>query len=165
MSIGYARPVTPSLASLLVDATERSLTDALGRLDELGFRGLTVSNAFAVQLVGAGVATITALAEAMRMTPQAVSTIVNQLEARALVMRGRSGRDARAKTLTLTDEGQRLADAIAAALADGERAWAELVGAERLSDLRATITAYLADPAPVGGAASGRRRPRRVRIV
>ena len=164
MSIGYARDVTPSLVSLLVDATERYLADALGRLDELGFGGVTVSHAFAVQLVGAGVTTITALAEAMRMTPQAVSSIVNQLEARALVVRGRAEQDARAKTLTLTVEGRRLAEAIATVLADGEGAWAELVGAERLEDVRATLATYVADAASAAGP-TGRRRQRRVRLV
>ena len=161
--MGYARAVTVSLAALLVDATERHLADALDRLDALGFSGLTVSHAFAVQLVGGGVVTITALADAMRMTPQAVSTIVNQLEARALVVRGRAAQDARAKTLTLTPDGRRLAGAVADVLEDGERAWADLVGQQRLADLHATLEAYVTDG--TRSAVPGRRRQRRVRLV
>ena len=116
-------------------ASERFLGDALGRLDSAGYGGLSVSHAFAVQLIGSGVATITALSEAMRMTPQAVSAIVNQLHLRGFVAKGRLENDARAKILTLTRDGDRLAAGIASALRDIEREWADLVGAQRLADV------------------------------
>lgn len=153
-----------SIAALLVEAAEKFLGDALGRLDAAGFRGLSVSHAFAIQLIEAGVVTITALSEAMRMTPQAVSAIVNRLEERGCVVRARRDRDARAKILTLTDEGRRLAGEIAAALRGVEREWAELVGAERLIELTAALDAYVSDtsgahPTPA------RRQKRRVRVV
>ena len=153
-----------SIAALLVDASERFLGDALGRVDSAGYGGLSVSHAFAVQLIGSGVATITALSGAMRMTPQAVSALVNQLAERGFMVKGRKAHDARARILTLTGEGGRLAAEIAGALRDIEQEWSDLVGAERLADVSAALGAYVSDgqdanPAPA------RKRLRRVRIV
>jgi DNA-binding MarR family transcriptional regulator len=151
-----------SLAVVLVEASERFLGDALGRLEAAGYGGLAVSHAFAVQLIGSGVATITALSEAMRMTPQAVSAIVNHLEARGLVIRGRLEGDARARILTLTEDGDRLAAAVAAAVDDIEREWADLVGGRQLAQVKATLAAYL----DVGSAPPAlAQKRRRVRIV
>jgi DNA-binding MarR family transcriptional regulator len=152
------------MVSLLVDASERFLGEALGRLDAAGFQGLSVSQAFAVQLIESGVATITALSEAMRMTPQAVSAIVNQLEERGYVLRGRREQDARAKVLTLTEAGARLAAEVATALHEVEREWADLVGDERLRDVVSALDMYVSG----GSRASSnptRRRQRRVRFV
>lgn len=147
-----------------MDASERILGDALGRLDEAGFRGLSVSHAFAVQLIESGVATITALSEAMRMTPQAVSAIVSQLAERGFVLRGRQEKDARAKVLTLTETGRRLAAAIGSALDEVEGEWAALVGEQRLADVRAALDTYVSDGSR-SYSMPARRRQRRVRIV
>jgi DNA-binding MarR family transcriptional regulator len=152
------------VAALLVDASERILGDALGRLDDAGFPGLSASHAFAVQLIGSGVPTITALSEAMRMTPQAVSAIVNQLAERGLVLRGRQGTDARAKVLTLTDEGRRLAAAIDNALHEVEQEWAALVGDQRLADVKVALATYVSDGSRAQSMPA-RRRQRRVRFV
>ncbi len=154
----------PSIAALLVDASERFLGDALGRVDNAGYGGLSVSHAFAVQLIGSGVATITALSGAMRMTPQAVSALVNQLAERGFVVKGRKAHDARARILTLTGEGDQLATVIAIALRNIEREWSDLIGAERLADVAAALDAYVAG-GPDAQAARARKRLRRVRIV
>jgi len=153
-----------SIAALLVDASERMLGDALGRLEQAGFRGLSASQAFAIQLIESGVATITALSEAMRMTPQAVSAIVNHLVERGFVLRARQEKDARARLLTLTEDGRRLAVAILSALSEAEQEWADLVGDQRLADVRAALETYVADGSP-SSSAQGRRRQRRVRFV
>lgn len=153
----------PSLAVLLIDASERFLGAALDRLEAAGYRGLSVSHAFAVQLIGDDVATITALSVAMRMTPQAVSAIVNQLEGRELVAKSRRAGDARARDLSLTEEGRRLALTITATLLELEGEWAELIGEPRLADARGALEAYVAE-APGGGPIPERRRSRRVRI-
>lgn len=156
--------MSPSIAALLVDASERILGEALGRLEQAGFRGLSVSHAFAVQLIESGVATITALSKAMRMTPQAVSAIVNQLAERGFVLRGRQERDARARLLTLTEEGRRLAAAIGSALSEVEKEWAGLVGDQRLADVKAALVTYVSD-GPRLYSTPPRRRQRRVRFV
>ncbi len=156
--------MSTSIAALLVDASERFLGQVLGRLEAAGFAGLSVSHAFAIQLIEAGVDTITTLSETMRMTPQAVSAIASQLEGRGLVTRGRQAGDARAKILTLTDDGRRLAAEIARGLHDAEREWADLVGEERLNEVRATLAAY-GSPGDDPTAAPARRRRRRVRVV
>lgn len=156
--------MSPSIAALLVDACERFLGEALGRLDAAGFRALSVSHAFAVQLIESGVVTITALSEAMRMTPQAVSAIVNQLEERGYLLRGRQESDARAKVLSLTEDGRRLAAEIASALGEVERGWADLVGDERLHDVKAALDTYVSDGFRAHPTIA-RRRQRRVRLV
>ncbi len=152
------------MAALLVDASERFLGEALARLDEAGYGGLSVSHAFAVQLVAAGVTTITALARTMRMTPQAVSAIVNQLERRGYVDRARGESDARAKLLGLTEDGRQLAGAIAGALTEVEGGWADIVGNERLAGVKATLEAYVSTAMPVETPLAPRRH-RRVRFV
>ena len=150
----------PSIAILLVDASERLLGDALARLAEAGFPRVTVSHAFAVQSIGSGIVTITALSAAMRMTPQAVSAIINHLVERGFVIRGPLAGDRRAKGLTLTDDGRRLALAIDAVLQAVEREWVSLVGADRYGDMTAALEAYVADRA--SGPESVRSR--RIRI-
>jgi len=153
----------PSLAALLVDASERFLGDALGRVDRAGYGGLSVSHAFAILLIGSGVATITALSAAMRMTPQAVSAIVNQLHLRGFVAKGRQESDARARILTLTGEGDGLAAVIAGALRDIEREWADLVGDHRMLEVKAALTAYIDDGTGMSPVPTQRRR--RMRII
>ncbi len=155
--------MTTPIAALLVDACEQFLAEALGRLDEAGHRGLSVSHAFAVQLIDGGVTTITTLAASMRMTPQAVSVIVDQLAARGLVERQRQPNDARAKILSLTADGLLLSMEIAAALDGAEQGWRELVGGRRLEELLATLEMYVA--AGPSRAPSAIRRRRRVRVV
>ena len=152
------------MAALLVDASERFLGEALARLDAAGFGGLTVSHAFAIQLIEAGVSTNTALSHAMRMTPQAVSAIVDQLLAGGFVAKHRGPSDARARLLTLTEEGRRLAAAIAKALADAERVWIDLVGRQPLREVRAALETYVADGSQAGPD-QPRRGQRRVRFV
>jgi DNA-binding MarR family transcriptional regulator len=153
-----------SLAVLLADASERFLGDALGRLDAAGYGGMSVSHAFAVQLIDGGVVTITALADVMRMTPQAVSAIINQLDDRGLVARSRSAGDARTWILSLTGDGRRLATEISVALRDAEHAWTDLVGAGRMADVKGALAAYVGD-GPPAAASPARRRTRRVRLV
>lgn len=157
--------MTPSIAVLLVDATERFLGDALDRLAVAGFPDLSVSQAFAIQLVDGGVNTITSLAAVMRMSPQAVSAIVDQLERGGLVARTRPAQDGRTRILALTDEGRDLGVAIAQALADAERAWATLVGEERLAEFASVLQRLAADGGESPPQRAGRRRRRRVRIT
>ena len=156
--------MNPSIGALLVDASERLLGDALERLEGAGYPGLSVSDAFAVQLIESGVHTITALSAAMRMTPQAVSAIVSRLQMRGFVAKGRLARDARARILTLTSEGAHLARVIAEALRDAEKEWQDLVGETAFSGLRGALAAYVASRLDVGSAPARRRR-RRVRIA
>jgi DNA-binding MarR family transcriptional regulator len=148
------------LVSLLVDASERALDRALAALADGGYGGLSPSHALAVQLVEAGVATTRDLAVAMRMTPQAVSAIVAQLETRGFLVRRRQERDARAKLITLTDEGRRLAGAIVRALLSVEQDWVDAIGHERVELVRAALGSYVAD----GVDRSDEQRPRRRRI-
>jgi DNA-binding MarR family transcriptional regulator len=155
--------MTTPLVVLLVDVTERALDRALGALASDGYPGLSPSHALAVQLVEAGVATTRDLAVAMRMTPQAVSAIVDQLEARGFVVRRRQERDARAKVITLTDKGHRLASAVARALSAVEEDWAEAVRPERVSLVRDALVAYVASDA-IARPEGERPRRRRVRI-
>ena len=161
---GTLADVDPSLTALLVDASERFLGEALGRLDAAGYGGLSVSHAFTIQLIEAGVATITALSAAMRMTPQAVSAIVNQLDERGLVTKGRQQGDARTRILSLTDDGRHLADEITAALRGVEGDWADLIGVQRLTDVKSALAAYVSEGSRATPALA-RRRPRRVRFV
>jgi DNA-binding MarR family transcriptional regulator len=151
------------LVALLVAASERALAQALEALDAAGFPGLTPSHALAIQLVEAGVVTTRDISLAMRMTPQAVSAIADQLEARGFVARQRSEADARAKTLSLTANGTRLAAAIAASLAAVEREWSSLIGQTQYATLLGALGAWVQAGEPAQ-AKNPRGRRRRVRI-
>jgi DNA-binding MarR family transcriptional regulator len=119
-----------------------------------------------VAAVGSG-ARITDLADRAGVTKQAITLMVDPLQACGYVARVADPSDRRAKHVVLTERGAAAADASLRAAEEIERGWAERLGADRLAELKATLAELIAglergsdgpDPAgttPRGGGTSG----------
>jgi DNA-binding MarR family transcriptional regulator len=91
-----------------------------------------------------GGARVVELAERAGMTKQGMSKLVAGLEARGYLERRPDVDDGRAQRVLLTPRGRALLEAAGRAIADLEAQWADVVGAEQLAGLKATLLA-LAD--------------------
>jgi DNA-binding MarR family transcriptional regulator len=101
-----------------------------------------------------------ALATSLGVTPQAAGRVTADLENRGLVERGVDTRDARARPLTLTDAGRRLAEALHRAEVTAVEQWASASPPADLTATARALQAYLdatAPPAP--------RQQRRMRFT
>ncbi|MGH8879711.1 MAG: MarR family winged helix-turn-helix transcriptional regulator [Stackebrandtia sp.] len=128
------------LAFLVLSAAADLVEGIDERMRERGYTDVRPAHGFAfARIAGAG-ATVTELAEHLSMTKQAASLLVAELVDRGYVERRPHPDDARAKLLVLTPKGRectRTADAVSAEIIDG---WAETLGRERITELRADLT-------------------------
>jgi DNA-binding MarR family transcriptional regulator len=92
---------------------------------------------------------LTELAEAARMTKQAVGEAVADLEGKGYVERVPDPLDGRAKIIRLTERGHSGVEAADRHFADIEREWAGRIGEERMAALREALE-LLAAPAYAG---------------
>ena len=124
----------PFLLRQAAVATDRLLTGlaaggAGGELDGLGASAVHI-----LALVRTG-RPVTALAESLRISPQAAGRVVARLEQRGLLWRYPHDLDARVRIVELTDEG---ADAVAAihdALEDALHVLGDVLAPERIAPL------------------------------
>src|SRR4051794_13984210 len=86
-----------------------------------------------------GGARITDVAAELRITKQAVTLLVDELEAGGYVERVPDPSDGRAKLVRLTDRGRAAARVALRTARRLDQRWAEVVGAERLADLKTTL--------------------------
>jgi DNA-binding MarR family transcriptional regulator len=128
------------------------------RLDARGFAGLRFSHGFLVQRLVEDEQPIAALAAALKVSQQAVSKTVSELERLGYVRRRPDPRDARVRLVSLTDRGR-----AAVAAAREERAAVEAELRERLGPRRvAAATRVLREALDLHGATAA-VRARRVR--
>jgi DNA-binding MarR family transcriptional regulator len=142
------------LARLLV----RALADRTrAELAVAGFPDLRPVHTVVLAQLGEEGARITDMAARSGITKQAVTLLVDYLEARGYVGRVADPHDGRAKLVQLTDRG-RAAAATANRIADEiEHTWATQIGAERLAHLKETLRvlgASLRTGEPGGGGVS-----------
>jgi DNA-binding MarR family transcriptional regulator len=124
----------------IVGATWRSLQRQLERdLHAAGFEDVRSAHGAVFQNIRAQGSRITEMAEQAQITRQAMGQLVDDLERLGYVTRIPDPLDGRAKLVTLTDRGWLAIDAARRALADIEKAWAELLGAERVEAMRETL--------------------------
>jgi DNA-binding MarR family transcriptional regulator len=86
---------------------------------------------------------ITDMAARLGVTKQAVTLMVDHLEARGYVARIPDTQDRRAKLVTLTERGHAAAGTSLAVADEIERSWAEQLGRERLAELKRTLVALI----------------------
>ena len=87
---------------------------------------------------------ITDMADRAGVTKQAVTLMVDHLEAGGYVVRLADPTDRRAKLVVLTERGAAAAEVSRRAAADIERGWGELLGGERLAELKTTLADLIA---------------------
>lgn len=126
--------------TLLLTLGSRAVIDHLHwHLAARGYGDLRPAHGFAFQRIAPDGATNNALAEFLDITKQAASEMVDYLERRGYVMRRPHPSDKRGKIVTLTDRGWNAIRESGAILSRMEAQWTEIIGAERMEELRADV--------------------------
>ena len=116
-----------------------------GRLGEEGHPAIRAGHGCVFRFIAPEGSRVTTMAELAGMSKQAVSEVVDDLEALGYVQRVADPADRRAKLITLTElgwEGQAAAKRI---FADIEREWAERYGESRVATMREVMEQIIAD--------------------
>jgi DNA-binding MarR family transcriptional regulator len=138
------------LPVLLLSAA-RALVDGIhAGVRARGFDDLRPAHGFAFARLAGDGATVGQLAEHLDVTKQAASQMVEELVIKGYVERRAHPGDARARLIVLTPKGWACTRAADQAAADVLRPWADALGPQRLTALRADLS-RLATP--------GRLRP------
>jgi DNA-binding MarR family transcriptional regulator len=141
MNMADRPPRLGAVARLLVRAVaDRSRAE----LATAGFPDLRPVHNVVLGQLGEGGARITDMAAQSGVTKQAVTILVDYLEARGYVGRVADPRDGRAKLVRLTDRGRAAADASDRIADEIERGWAEQIGAEDLAAVKRTLRRLVA---------------------
>ena len=138
---GSARDERPNLGVLLREPFQEVVRRVSADLAAAGFDDLRPAHTAVFQHIEADGSRLTDLAERAQITKQSMSYLVDHLERRGYLERRPDPSDRRATLLCLTERGWdqvRTALAIIGAL---EAEWARALGAERIEQLRDTLTA------------------------
>lgn len=139
-----------TLYRLLLRASRAETTATLQRIQEVGYRDVSLTDTNLLANLDTDGTIISALARRAGVTRQAASQQIAALERMGYVERRSSDADGRAAVIYQTDRGRKLlADAldIVAAL---EESYAASLGAARLADLKELLQALLAHIDPAG---------------
>jgi DNA-binding MarR family transcriptional regulator len=90
-------------------------------------------------------ATAVELGEHLGITKQAAVQLVDELEKRGYVERRPHPTDRRSRLISLTPRGWRCIERVVALSRQAEARWAELVGIDRLTQLREDLLTFVAD--------------------
>jgi DNA-binding MarR family transcriptional regulator len=136
---GLSSRAHPHLGVLL-ERGRRSLNQAiLESFRAAGFADLREAHGPLFAFLPAEGARLTELAGRARVTKQSMGELVTELEALGYVQRAVDPGDRRAKLVRFTAKGRRAAKIGVRAVADREREWADVIGAQRVADLRRTL--------------------------
>ena len=131
------------VAGLLARACERLVGSLFTTLDDAGFGAVSTTSALAVRMLADGPMTPGALAAALGVTAQAAGKVSGELEKQGLALRGTDPRDARARPLTLTAEGRRMAETMREAESAAVEGWRRIADPDDLDALVRALRAYL----------------------
>jgi DNA-binding MarR family transcriptional regulator len=134
------KPELLALPALLLSAAGTLVDTIHAGVEAAGFTGLRPAHGFAFARLAPHGATIAELGEHLGVSKQAASQLVDELIRRGYVAAGPHPRDARAKLITLTERGWACTRAADAAALDAVRAWAEVLGTDRVGDLAADLS-------------------------
>jgi|SRR3954447_14131436 DNA-binding MarR family transcriptional regulator len=131
------------VVGLLARACERLVGSLFTTLDDAGFGTVSTTSALAVRMLADGPMTPGALAVALGVTAQAAGKVSGELEKQGLALRGTDPRDARARPLTLTAEGRRMAETMREAESTAIEGWRAIADPDDLEALVRALRAYL----------------------
>lgn len=118
----------------------RLLVDGLHeRLAQRGWDGVRPAFGFVLLALAGGPVTVKDLTVALGTTKQAVSQLVDDMVANGYATRDVHPDDARARIVTLTEQGHRLLGAVEDIYRELEAEWAQLVGSNRLTEVRSDL--------------------------
>ena len=125
---------------LLLFSASVTLVDTINEgVRARGFAGVRPAHGFAFVSIGSEGASIAEIGEHLGFTKQAASQLVDELLRRGFVQSEPHPRDARAKLITLTEQGRAVTRAADEASIEAGRAWAEVLGEERVRGLIADL--------------------------
>jgi DNA-binding MarR family transcriptional regulator len=145
--VDVAPTLPPTRLTALARRLVRLVTDrARSELIGAGFSEVRPAhNVVLAQLAGSEPgARITDMADRAGVTKQAVTLMVDHLEAGGYVVRVADPSDRRAKLVVLTERGAAAAEVSRRAAEEIERGWGEVLGAERFTELKTTLTDLIA---------------------
>ena len=136
------------LPGLLALSFRAVMDEVHERIANEGFDDVRPAHGFVFQLLShRGGATAVEIGEHLGVTKQAAVQLVDELVKRGYVQRRAHPTDRRSRTVALTDRGWRCIEHVVASSREVEQRWAELIGADRLADLRAGLDSFVADTA------------------
>ena len=125
---------------LLMFSAAATLVDTIHTgVEARGFTGLRPAHGFAFVRIAERGASIAEIGEHLGVTKQAASQLVDELLRRGYVSSAPHPRDARAKLITLTERGRAVTRAADEVSIEAGRAWAEVLGEERVRELIADL--------------------------
>ncbi|GLI10264.1 MarR family transcriptional regulator [Paenibacillus tyrfis] len=126
--------------TVLMSLGFRAAIDELHRqLASSGFEDVRPAHGFVFQRLAPHGATGNEIAEHMGITKQAASQMIDYLEEHGYVKRHSHPRDGRGKIVVLTERGWGCIQATERIFAGIERRWTDLLGRERMDELRTDL--------------------------
>jgi|SRR3954447_24082550 DNA-binding MarR family transcriptional regulator len=132
----FGPPLIGALLRVPWEAVQRSM---LERLHERGFEDLDAAHLNVFQYPGPQGARPSDLAARLRMTKQALSYLLRELERLGYLERLPDPADRRSKRVALTPRGTSAVRVIREAVEEVETTWAQQLGPKRFSQLRALL--------------------------
>jgi DNA-binding MarR family transcriptional regulator len=136
------QPTVPALVQLVAASRAPRLRAAFAAA---GIDGIRPAQAVALVPLATGPLHASDLAARLRVSRQAVAQAIRPLERHGYVVRSPDTVDARAMLIELTPLGRKALRVMRDNAVSLERRWQQLLGPERLDDLRATLRLLLAD--------------------
>ncbi|SPM39352.1 DNA-binding transcriptional regulator, MarR family [Mycobacterium numidiamassiliense] len=137
---GQWKPTVPALVNLVAASGAPRLRAAFAAA---GLDGIRPAQAVALVPLVAGGLHASALADRLRVSRQAVAQAVSGLERHGYVTRVPDPADARARIIELTARGRHALRVMRSNAIDTEKRWQELLGENRLHELRETLVVLL----------------------
>lgn len=137
---GQWEPTVPALVNLVAASGAPRLRAAFAAA---GLDGIRPAQAVALVPLVAGGLHASALADRLRVSRQAVAQAVSGLERHGYVTRVPDPADARARIIELTARGRHALRVMRSNAIDTEKRWQELLGENRLHELRETLVVLL----------------------
>jgi DNA-binding MarR family transcriptional regulator len=126
----------PNIAELLHGPFQILVDELHEGLAEAGYPDIRPAHGNVFGYIHKEGSRLTELAERAQLTKQTMGYLVDYLEERGYVKRGPDPGDKRAKIVRLTDEGRELVGVAREIMGGIEARWAELLGKERMEQLR-----------------------------
>jgi DNA-binding MarR family transcriptional regulator len=134
------KPTVPALVHMLAASGGPRLRAAFA---EAGLDGLRPAQAVALVPLASGALHASALADRLRVSRQAVAQAIRALETHGYIVRAPDDTDARALLIALTPRGRQALHVMRANALAVEHDWEQVLGRQRLAELRATVQLLL----------------------
>ncbi|MBA3807917.1 MAG: winged helix-turn-helix transcriptional regulator [Solirubrobacterales bacterium] len=136
-------PPRTHIGQLLTQLTRLFQTELFEKLVAAGLQDARVPHTHVTAYIKAEGSRLTELAAQARMTPPAMSELVDDLQRLGIVERRPDPSDGRAKLICLTDAGWQAMRIARSAIAEIEAEYARLVGTERFEQAAQTLELLL----------------------